>query len=154
MTAPHHHRSAPESGTATLELVIVAPMIFAIMALIFACGLFSRTENVIDQTARDSARAATAQNDRGEVQPLADKVTAEGLRSAPASCRDSASVSSEVSSGAFGLPDVGDPTAVETVSVTVTCVLDLSELAFIPFRPVTVTRTFTSPLDRFRGYQQ
>lgn len=147
-------RNGGSAGTATLELVIVAPLIFAILSLTFAFGLFSRTENVVDQAARDAARAATAQNDRSEVTPIANRVTAETMREAPESCRSTARAAPPVlSSGAFEPPDITQTNAIETVSVTVTCQLDLSELAFIPFRPVSVSRTFTSPLDRFRGYQ-
>ena len=54
---------------------------------------------------------------------------------------------------AFGLPDPENPFALDSVSVTVTCTLDLSDLAALPLKSVKVSRTFTSPLDRYRGYQ-
>ncbi|MDO9379936.1 MAG: TadE/TadG family type IV pilus assembly protein [Nocardioidaceae bacterium] len=144
-----------ERGSASLELVILAPLLFAVLSMIFAFGWFSQTESLVDQAARDAARAATAQNARSEVDPLADEITAETLVDAPSSCARTGRVErTELSAGAFEVTDVTDPDQIETVSVTVTCDLDLSTLAFIPrLPPVTVSRTFTSPLDRYRGYQ-
>ena len=70
------------------------------------------------------------------------------------SCRDSSRVTDiELTDGAFGLPDPNDPVAVDTVTVRVQCTLDLSDLAALPLKQVTITRTFTSPLDRYRGYR-
>ena len=54
---------------------------------------------------------------------------------------------------AFGLPDPLNPVAIDSVTITVRCSLDLSDLAALPLRTVTIERTFTSPLDRYRGYQ-
>ncbi|MEJ7755714.1 MAG: hypothetical protein WKF83_04690 [Nocardioidaceae bacterium] len=51
------------------------------------------------------------------------------------------------------MPDLADPTRVESVTVQVSCTLDLSDLFALPPRSVVVKRTFTSPLDRYRGYQ-
>ena len=56
-----------EHGTASLELVIVAPFLVALLMMIIAFGRFAQTENLIDQASRDAARAATAQNAKGEV---------------------------------------------------------------------------------------
>jgi hypothetical protein len=41
-----------------------------------------------------------------------------------------------------------------TVTVTVTCSVDLSAAAFLPFGNVTVESVFVSPLDNYRGYYQ
>nr|MCW2727853.1 TadE family protein [Aeromicrobium sp.] len=144
----------PERGTASLELVIVAPFLLALLFLIIAFGRYAQTENLVDQAARDAARAATAQNTRAEVPAVVDQVVKDSMDDAPDSCRDSAVADPPVlSPNAFGLPDPENPLAIETVSVTVRCTLDLSDLGALPLKSVEIFRTFTSPLDRYRGYQ-
>lgn len=143
-----------ERGTASLELVIVAPFLLALMMLIIAFGRYAQTENLVDQAARDAARAATAQNTKAAVPTAASTVLKESMVDAPPSCAKSSSVASiDMTRGAFGLPDPDDPLAIDSVSVTVQCTLDLSDLAGLPLKSVQITRTFTSPLDRYRGYQ-
>jgi Flp pilus assembly protein TadG len=143
-----------ERGTASLELVIVAPFLLALMMLIIAFGRYSQTENLVDQAARDGARAATAQNVRADVPTTVDQVVKDAMAKAPASCRDTAVADPPVlSRTAFDLPDPDNPLAIDTVTVTVHCTLDLSDLAALPLKKVPITRTFTSPLDRYRGYR-
>lgn len=143
-----------DRGTASLELVIVAPFLLALMMLIIAFGRYAQTENLVDQAARDGARSATAQNVRGEVPAVVNAVVEESMEDAPASCRDSAVAAPPVlSKTAFDIPDANNELAIDTVTVTVTCTLDLSDLAALPLKSVEITRTFTSPLDRYRGYR-
>lgn len=142
-----------EPGTASLELVIVAPFLLALLMLIIAFGRYAQTENLIDQTARDAARAATAQNDSSEVDSAVDEVLQDSMDDAPASCSSSAQAQPSMTSGAFQPPDPSEPAGNESVTVTVTCDLDLRDLAALPLQTVEVSRTFTSPLDRYRGYQ-
>ena len=143
-----------ERGTASLELVIVAPFLLALMMLIIAFGRYAQTENLVDQAARDGARAATAQNVRADVPKTVDQVVKDAMADAPASCRDTAVADTPVlSDTAFDLPDPDNPLAIDTVTVTVHCTLDLSDLAALPLKKVPITRTFTSPLDRYRGYR-
>lgn len=143
----------PESGTATLELVIIAPFMMALFMMIVAFGRYAQTENLVDQASRDAARAATAQNSKEKVPEIIDSVVTETMTDAPSSCRDSVTKDSSATPTAYGLPDPENPTALDSVSVTVTCTLDLSDLAALPLKSVKLTRTFTSPLDRYRGYQ-
>ncbi|MGH3425768.1 MAG: TadE family protein [Nocardioidaceae bacterium] len=144
-----------ERATASLELVIVAPIVLLLMMMIIAFGRYSQTESLVDQAARDAARAATAQNNKSEVSSIVGSVVQETMNDAPSSCRDSAHPKAPVYTGrAFELPDITRPTDVATVTITVTCVLDLGDLAALPLQDVRVSRTFTSPLDRYRGYQQ
>jgi Flp pilus assembly protein TadG len=143
-----------ERGTASLELVIVAPFLLALMMLIIAFGRYAQTENLIDQAARDGARAATAQNVRADVPKTVDQVVKDAMANAPASCRDSAVADPpKLTKTAFDLPDANNPLAIDTVTVRVHCILDLSDLAALPLKKVEITRTFTSPLDRYRGYR-
>jgi hypothetical protein len=143
-----------ERGTASLELVIVAPFLLALMMLIIAFGRYAQAENLVDQAARDAARAATAQNVRADVPKTVSQVIEDAMVNAPASCRDTAVADTPVlSKTAFDLPDPDNPLAIDTVTVTVHCTLDLSDLAALPLGSVPITRTFTSPLDRYRGYR-
>lgn len=142
-----------EQGTASLELVIVAPFVLALLMLIIAFARYAQTENIVDQASRDAARAATAQNERGEVPGVVDQVVKESMDDAPSSCRTSVGQSTSLTRTAFGLPDPEDPLAIDSVTVTVSCTLDLSDLAALPLSSVEISRTFTSPLDRYRGYR-
>lgn len=143
------------SGTASLELVIVAPIVLLLMMLIIAFGRYAQTESVIDQAARDAARAATAQNDKSQVPAIVSSVVEETVADAPSSCQNSAHAAAPVYHGqAFALPDMSQPADIATVTITVSCTLDLGDLGALPLNNVQVSRTFTSPLDRYRGYQQ
>ena len=143
-----------QRGTASLELVIIAPFLLALMMLTIAFGRYAQTENLVDQAARDATRAATAQNSRAAVPDVTNQVATQVMRDAPSSCRGSASVDPvQMTNGAFSLPDPNNPLAIDSVSVTVRCTLDLSDLAALPLRSVEIERTFTSPLDRYRGYR-
>jgi hypothetical protein len=147
-------RSRPEQGTSSLELVIIAPFLLALFFLIIAFGRYAQAESLVDQAARDAARAATAQNNRSEVPTVVGQVVKDSMDDAPTSCATTAVADPPVlSQNAFGLPDPDDPLAIDTVSVTVHCRLDLSDLGALPLGEVTITRTFTSPLDRYRGYR-
>ncbi|MFY0405564.1 TadE/TadG family type IV pilus assembly protein [Solicola sp. PLA-1-18] len=141
-----------EGGTATLELVILAPAIFLVMSLMFAFGRISQAESLVDQASRDAARAATAQNSRSAVPELTREITTSTLATAPTSCKDTAASEAVASPGAFQLPDLSQPTQVERVRVTVRCQLNLADLAFLPLGTIEVERAFVSPLDRYRGY--
>lgn len=146
-------RRRTDDATATLELVFVTPVILMILMLMFAFGRFSQSESIVDQAARDSARSATAQNDSSAVGSVTDRVTKEAMDDAPSSCRDSAKATFTETANAFELPDIDNLDQVEAVTVTVTCRLDMGDLMALPLKTVTITRTFTSPLDRYRGYQ-
>lgn len=143
-----------ERGSGSLELAILAPFLLALLMLIVAFGRYAQTENIVDQASRDATRAATAQNERSAVPAVVQQVVTQTMRDAPQSCRDSVEIEPpDMTSGAFGLPDPDDPIALDAVSVTVRCTLDLSDLGALALGQVPISRTFTSPLDRYRGYR-
>jgi hypothetical protein len=142
-----------EGGTATLEMVILAPFLLLLLMLIIAFARYAQTENLVDQAARDAARSSTAQNTRGAVPGVVDGVVKDAMTDAPSSCRTSAVGTPTMTRTAFGLPDPEDPLAIDSVTVTVHCTLDLSDVAPLPLSSVDIKRTFTSPLDRYRGYR-
>lgn len=140
-----------EEGTASLELVILAPMMFAVLSLILVFGRYAEAEGNIDQAARDSARAATAQNSQSTAEQLAVEVATEAVADAPDSCQSSLDIDFETGPHAYELPDLDDATAVSWVSVHVECTVDLTDLGPLPLKETTIAKTFTSPLDRYRG---
>ncbi len=142
-----------EGGTATLEMVILAPFLLLLLMLIIAFARYAQTENLVDQAARDAARSATAQNSRSAVPGVVNGVVHDAMTDAPASCRSSATDRPTMTPTAFGLPNPEDPLAIDSVTVTVRCTLDLSDVGPLPLSSVEIKRTFTSPLDRYRGYR-
>ncbi|WP_370614107.1 TadE family protein [Mumia sp. Pv 4-285] len=143
-----------EAGASSLELVILAPFVMMLMMLIVAFARYAQAENLVDQAARDAARAATAQNDRTAVGQIATQTVASTMDDAPESCRDTASAGTPILNGkAFVVPDPDDIDEVASVTVTVSCTLSTGDLSFFPFWDIDVERSFTSPLDRYRGYR-
>jgi hypothetical protein len=145
--------SRDEDGTASLEMIILAPFLLLLLMLIIAFARYAQTENLVDQASRDAARASTAQNSRSAVPGVVDGVVKEMMDDAPSSCRGTAKGDPTMTPTAFGLPDPNNPLQIDSVTVTVQCTLDLSDLGPLPLGDVRISRTFTSPLDRYRGYR-
>ncbi len=142
-----------DRGGATLEVVILAPFLLALLMLIIAFARFALAEGVVDQAARDGARAATAQNSRGAVPEVVDTAVRDALADAPGSCRRTVIADTDLSAGAFEPTDPDVLVDAQSVTVTVSCLIDMSDLAALPLGEVEVEHTFTSPLDRYRGYE-
>ncbi|MDN5895485.1 MAG: pilus assembly protein [Nocardioides sp.] len=142
-----------EQGGASLEMVILAPFMLALLMLMIAFARYAQTTSTIDQAARDGARAATAQNSRSGAPAAAARAVTEVMGEAPKSCRSSTTTVPTMSDGAFALPDPSD-FEVEWVTVTVSCTVDLGDLFIMPLGAAKIERTFTSPVDRYRGYEQ
>ncbi|MGF7238104.1 MAG: TadE/TadG family type IV pilus assembly protein [Frankia sp.] len=125
-----------------LELAIIAPALLAVIALILSYGRYSQVTGLLESAARDGARAATQSRSLPEARQRLDAITADTLRRAAPSCRDSAS--DQIDSPAF---QAGDD-----VTVTVSCTVSYSDLG-IWGAPgsTTVRRSFVSPLDPYRG---
>ena len=98
-----------EGGTATLEMVILAPFLLLLLMLIMAFARYAQTENLVDQAARDAARSATAQNTRSAVPGVVNGVVRDAMTDAPSSCRSTAASRPTMTPNAFGLPDPEDP---------------------------------------------
>lgn len=147
-------REAPERGAASLELVILAPIVFAVLSLLLVFGRYAETENTIDQAARDGARAATAQNSAADAEQIAVGAAEDAMAHAPDSCRNSLNIDFRPSGDAYEEADLRDLTEVNWVAVEVTCTVDLTDLGPLPLQEVDISQTFTSPIDRYRGYEQ
>jgi Flp pilus assembly protein TadG len=133
-----------DSGVAPLELLLLAPVIIALLALTVGAGRITIVQGSVDAAARDAARQASISRS-----PEAARTAA--LASADATLNQEGlrcSINTDDFEAAFGVP-VGEPS---TVTVTVQCTVNLSDLA-VPGLPgsVPLSSKFSSPLDPYRG---
>jgi Flp pilus assembly protein TadG len=133
------------AGNAALELVILAPVVLLLISLAIAAGRTALAQGSVDAAARDAARQASiarTQQDAGAQarQVALASLAQRGLQCAPALVRPQLA--------GFGAP-LGVPAQ---VTVTVTCQVRLSDL-LLPGVPgsKTLTSTFSSPIDPYRG---
>ena len=145
---PGQRRTGPgrrpgDEGNAPLELVILAPVVFLLLAFVVAAGRTSIAQGSVAAAARDAARQASISLTPGAAQTAALSSAMTALGQDGLDCRPVVTVDT----AGFGIP-VGQPA---TVSATVTCTVSLSDL-LVPGLPGsrTLTATFTSPLDPFR----
>lgn len=139
-------------GTVSLELVVTAPVLLAVLSLMAAFGRFGNAEGVVEQAARDAARAATQIQREDEARDVAHEIVEDALLEAPPSCQDTAEVEIDTSQPAFepSSPYGEDP--MNMLTVTVRCTVDTSDLAFLPIGSFDIEHAFVSPLDALRGY--
>jgi len=135
------HSSA---GNASLELLILAPVIICLIGLVVAAGRTSIAQGAVAAAARDAARQAAisvspASARRAAMSTARYALRADGLRCQPAV---------RLNLAGFDSP-LGQPA---DVSASVTCTVRLSDL-LVPGLPGsrTLTANFTSPLDPYRA---
>lgn len=153
MTDPADARSdrepgAADTGSAALELVVLAPVLLALIALVIAAGRVSIAQSSVDGAARDAARQASIALTPAAAQATGRASAEESLASDGLNCISVAVyVRTGGSDSGFGLP-AGTPA---TVSATVRCKVPLSDLS-LPGMPGShwLTSTFYSPLDVYR----
>jgi hypothetical protein len=144
MTGRRREPRRADTGSAALELVVLAPVLLGLLGLVIAAGRTSVAQASVDAAARDAARQASI-----ALNPYTAQLT--GQSSARAALRrdglDCVPVISIDTSG-FAVPP-GQPAS---VSATVTCTVPLSSL-YLPGLPGSHTMTFTfrSPLDLYRS---
>lgn len=131
-----------ELGAMSLELVIIVPVLLSVLVLLLAYGRQAQVGGLLETAARDGARAATRARSYADAGTVAKTVVDQTLASAPASCRSTAQVQV--------LPGAADFQAGRDITVQVSCERNLAEIG-LPVPSVTMTRSFTSPLDPYRG---
>jgi Flp pilus assembly protein TadG len=136
-----------EAGDAALELVILAPIIVFLISLVIAAGRTSLANGSVAAAARDAARQASISRTFAAAQASAQAsaralLAQEGLHCSPPPLV-------RVNAAAFVSSRPGQ---LAHVSATVICRIPLSDL-ILPGTPGsrTLTASFTSPLDPFRG---
>lgn len=134
-----------ERGTMALELAILAPVLLLLLLFLMACGRYFQTASLLENAARDGARAATQARTLSGAQGAVDDAVKRSLGQdqVAKSCTDSASGSIKLKGGF---------TAGSSLTVEVTCTIDYRDLGLLGIsKDVTVSRSFTSVLDQFRG---
>ncbi|HEY7144806.1 MAG TPA: TadE/TadG family type IV pilus assembly protein [Streptosporangiaceae bacterium] len=133
-----------QAGDAALELVIIAPVLLAFIGLAIAAGRTAVAQGSVDAAARDAARQASIARSPGEAIAAATASAQTALGQDGLNCTPTVTLDTS----GFSVP-LGQPAQ---VSATVSCTVPLSDLV-VPGLPGsrTLTYTFTSPLDPFRG---
>ena len=134
-----------ERGSVTLEAVILIPAFLLFVALVIAAGRVAVARQGVQTAAAEAARQASIARTAGEATAKAQAGAQQTLADQQLRCLSSSVVTD---TSGFAAP-VGTPAS---VSATVTCEVDLAGVA-IPGLPgsLTITATFQSPLDTFRG---
>jgi len=136
--------SGGERGSASLEMVILAPALLLVLAVLVFAGRLALAQQAVTAAAADAARTASIQRTPTAATTAARTAATTGLTGQGVSC---AALDVAVDAAAFAAP-VGTPA---TVAATVHCTVTLADLA-IPLLPgaTVVSATMTSPLDTWR----
>lgn len=138
--ADDHERGA----VTTMEVVLLAPVIMAILGLMIFAGRYALASSSVEQAANAAARAASLAENDVQARDAASDIASITLVNQGLTCA-STTVSADTSS--FALP----PGHVGTVDVSVTCVLNLTDLVWIPVGPsLTLEHEAQSVLDAYR----
>lgn len=133
-----------DQGSAALELVILAPMLLGLLALIIAAGRTAIAQNAVNAAARDAARQASISLTPTAAQAAAQESARAELQGDGLDCLPV--VVTDISQ--FGIAP-GHPAA---VTAAVSCTVALADLT-VPGLPgsVRLQAVFTSPLDIYRS---
>ena len=126
-----------ERGSMSVEMIVLVPVLLLIVMIAVAGGRLVSAEGMVQAAARDAARAASIERSAGDADAAA-------RRSLAAADTANAQCSGGVDVGGFGRGG--------TVTATVSCRVELSDLGLV-FLPgaTTVTARSTAPVDTWRG---
>ena len=138
-------RASRDEGSATLELAILTPALFAVLALVVVAGRIEVAGGAVEQASAAAARDASLARTPAAARQAALAAATASLVGQDLHC---AAVTVVVDTGGFAAP-VG--TTAE-VSARVSCTVNMADLA-IPGTPGTRTLTAetSSALDRYRS---
>jgi Flp pilus assembly protein TadG len=138
-----------ERGSATVEMVVVAPGLIMIIGLLIMGGRIAIAGGSVEHAAAEAARAASIARTAAEAQASGDSTARMVLDNAGLQCVGAASVS--IDTADFTTTQAGQP---GEVSATVSCQVRLSDVA-IPGLPGTrlMEHRASSPLDTYRTRQ-
>lgn len=142
VTSECHRRGVQDAGSASLELVIVTPVLLAFVLLVIGFGRVEHGQQQVDEAAAAAARAASLSSSPGQARTDARAEAEATIDNAGVSC---SRVGVSINTDAFG------PRG--SVSVTVTCRASLSDLAVVGLPGhKTLRATSVSPLDEYRQF--
>lgn len=133
-----------QRGSTTLELVVWAPGLLLLIALLTVAGRVNSANAAVEQAATDAARTATLARTAASAEQQARQHAQQTLAAQGLTCT---TTTVTVDTAGFGTSP-GQP---GTLTATVTCPVRLSDLG-VPGLPGTrtVTHTAVSSLDTFR----
>ena len=133
-----------DEGSAAIEAAIVVPVLIAFVCMAIAGGRIVMSGSKVDAAAQDAAREASIHRTAASAQQAARAAALESLDDQGITC---ASSSVSVNTGGLNVP-IGQ---VATVSATVQCTVDLSDL-LLPGAPgsKTMQATASSVVDQYR----
>ena len=133
-------RAADEAGAVATELVLLTPLLIVILLFVVALGRLAGARLDVDGAAAQAARAASIARDPATATAMADQTATAALSSDRVTCAH--------------LEVVTDATAFApggTVTVTVTCTVDLADLTGLRLPPAeSITASATSVVDTYR----
>jgi Flp pilus assembly protein TadG len=137
-------RRRSERGSASVEAAIGGPAFMLFVGLIIFGGRTATTHQALESAAADAARSASIERAAPAAQQAAEQAARSSLSNQQIHCL---SIDVDVDAGGFQTA-VGQDA---TVAVSVTCRLDLSDLA-VPGVPGsrTLRATMSSPIDTWR----
>ena len=132
-------RTADDSGSTTVEIVVLAPLVLALLCFVVGLGRIADARDQLTGAARDAARAASLAATPAAAQAVARQAAAADLDSAGIDC---ASFDVAVDGAQFRPGG--------SVTVRVTCTTDLSAVSVsgLPGH-LTINATSTVPLDTY-----
>jgi hypothetical protein len=129
-----------ERGSASLELVLLTPLLLILLLLIVLGGRYAQARSDVDAAARDAARAGSLERSPEAAADAAAEAAERRLVDRNVVCRDL-----RVDLGATNFRPGG------LIEVTVTCDVDLSDLTGLGLAStVTFDSTFSEPIDVYR----
>ena len=134
-------RNRTSRGAATVELVLLTPVLIVMLLFVVALGRLASTRQDVDAAARDAARAAANARSATTAQADGDTAARNSLDTGRVGCRELTVTI-----------DTDNFRAGGTVVARVTCTVDLGDLTGLRV-PATraITATFTSPIDQYRA---
>ncbi|MEY9861363.1 Flp pilus assembly protein TadG [Catenulispora sp. GAS73] len=134
-------RAAPEAGSTTIELTLLAPIFILLFLLVVALGRVTDAHSKVQDAAFAAARAATLAPNANAAASAAQSAASQSLADAGVVCQ-SFSVQASVGSLAPG----------STVSVHVDCTVGLADVAGLRLPGAsTQSATSVSVVDQFRS---
>ena len=138
---PASRPQSRERGSAAAELVLVTPLLMLFLLFAVAAGRLVQGRIDVDSAARQAARAASLARTPQAASAQVQQVAQAALAGQSVTC-DPAVIT----------PDLGNFPPGGEVTVTVTCTVHLSDLSLLHIPGgETITATFTSPVDTYRG---
>jgi len=130
-----------DDGSTTVELVVLAPVVLALLLFTVGLGRIEDAQGKVDGAARDAARAASMASDATAAATTARQAAAADLTGADLDCRD---LTVEVDTTGF--------TAGGDVAVHVGCTADLADVALsgLPGSK-TLTARSVAPIETYRS---